>query len=368
MTELELVTRQLEAASSYLDVFGEYNGEASAQLLHVKRIYRTLLKATHPDRFSEESDKQIASKAVKILTQWYEHANSAISNGDYGKQKALASVKTRKGTHLITQRLASGNIADVYRGTFDNEPVVYKIARNASDNDLLHNETRVLRKLRAQDTDATFHPYIPNLIDTFGIKESGVTRMCNAMTETTNLWTLTKVRDNHPNGVHPLDLAWIWRRLLVANGYAHKNGVIHGAVFPDHVLIEPDKHGVVLIDWCYATTKETLETYSPIIAITSDFRDWYPQEVISKEVPSPATDIYMAARTMAYLLGGDGATGQMPVHIPTPFKAFLRSCMQTNQKSRPQDAWVLLHEFDELLERLGTPYWPRKFRPFRITT
>ena len=53
-------------------------------------------------------------------------------------------------------------------------------------------------------------------------------------------------------GVDPRDAAWMWRRLLVALGFAHRAGVLHGAVLPEHVLIHPGEHGLVLVDWCYS--------------------------------------------------------------------------------------------------------------------
>ena len=41
----------------------------------------------------------------------------------------------------------------------------------------------------------------------------------------------------------------------------------------------------------------------------------------------------------------------------------LTGCRLANASRRPQDAWQLLAELDDLLERL---YGPRKFRPFVI--
>jgi hypothetical protein len=44
-------------------------------------------------------------------------------------------------------------------------------------------------------------------------------------------------------------------------------------------------------------------------------------------------------------------------------RAFLAGCMSLNPSARPQDAWALRLELDELLKRL---YGPRRFRPFRL--
>jgi hypothetical protein len=131
-------------------------------------------------------------------------------------------------------------------------------------------------------------------------------------------------------------------------------------------MILPQKHGLVLVDWCYASAKAD-DTYPAIKALVSSHRDWYPSEVFDRKSPGPETDIMMAARCMVYLLGGDPATGNLPAgKTPRPLRAFLKGCMQQVPALRPDDAWSLLGEFDELLERMGPPYHPRRFRPFSM--
>ncbi len=44
--------------------------------------------------------------------------------------------------------------------------------------------------------------------------------------------SLTEVGTAYPDGVDPRDAAWMWRRLLVGLGFAHRAGVLHGAVLP----------------------------------------------------------------------------------------------------------------------------------------
>jgi hypothetical protein len=57
---------------------------------------------------------------------------------------------------------------------------------------------------------------------------------------------------------------------------------------------------------------------------------------------------------MAGLIGG---------RAPARLAAFARGCLLASPGRRPQDAWRLLTELDELLER---PYGPRRFRPFAM--
>jgi hypothetical protein len=70
---------------------------------------------------------------------------------------------------------------------------------------------------------------------------------------------------------------------------------------------------------------------------------------------SPATDIHLASRVMLRLMGD---------LAPHPLRAFIRGCTLPARARRPHDAWRLLAELDEVLERL---YGPRTFRPFAMT-
>ena len=62
---------------------------------------------------------------------------------------------------------------------------------------------------------------------------------------------------------------------------------------------------------------------------------------------------------MMYLLGGDPITGKLPNSVARKYGAHLRGTALANPKFRPQDAWELMTEFDELLGK-------RQFRPFTM--
>ena len=78
----------------------------------------------------------------------------------------------------------------------------------------------------------------------------------------------------------------------------------------------------------------------------------YPPEVLLDRTAGPATDIYMATMLMTRLIGS---------RIPASLRRFAAGCTYDAPRMRPQDAWALLGEFDDLIHQL---YGPRKFRPF----
>jgi hypothetical protein len=75
---------------------------------------------------------------------------------------------------------------------------------------------------------------------------------------------------------------------------------------------------------------------------------------LKEKTATPATDIFMATGLMTRLIGPD---------MPKPLRRFADGCCYDAPRMRPQDAWRLLAELDEILHNL---YGPRTFRPFQI--
>ncbi|GAA0728895.1 serine/threonine protein kinase [Dactylosporangium roseum] len=290
------------------------------------RAYRRLARLTHPDTAGPSGAKAFA----RLAELW----------------RSRGAIRSAKGVYSTAVLDWTGDLANLYRVPDGH----LKLVRDPSCNDLLAREAAALRRL-AERGDPRYLPYVPRLVDTFRHKERGVARRANVIaTSVGGLHSLAEVAAKRPHGLDPRDAAWMWRRLLVALGLAHRAGVIHGAVLPEHVLIEPDDHGVVLVDWCYSAA----EPDQRIAAIVPRYRDHYPAEVLGRGTPGPYTDLAMAARVMADLIGD---------RAPKPLRRFADGCRLASPRQRPDDAWRLLSEFDELLHRL---YGPRKFRPFTI--
>jgi hypothetical protein len=306
----EEAVRLIEAARGPADLFGADAAGA----------YRRLARLTHPDTAAPAARTQAAF--AKLAALWQQH---------------------RGGTGSLVAR---GDVANLYQ-VGDG---LLKLPRDPADNDLIDREAAALTLLRARG-DTRFLAYLPRLVRAERQRDpgTGVVRRASILARLDGFVSLADVRRAYPGGVDPRDAAWMWRRLLVALGLAHRAGVIHGAVLPPHVMIHPAEHGLVLVDWCYSA-------WSPghrIPAIVERYRDWYPPEVLARQGPGPATDIYLAARCMTDLIGA----------APRPLAAFAGGCALPQPARRPQDAWRLLAELDDLLGRLDGP---RRFRPFAM--
>lgn len=289
------------------------------------RAYRRLARLVHPDRVGPAGTRAFA----RLSQIWRERGR----------------IRSREGVYATADLRFTGDLANLYRVPEGH----LKLARDPACNDLMAREAAALRRL-AERGDPRYLPYVPRLVDAFRHKDGGVTRRANVVATADRLHSLAEVARKRPGGLDPRDAAWMWRRLLVALGLAHRAGVVHGAVLPEHVLVEPHDHGVVLVDWCYSATGPG----ERVAAIVPRYRDRYPAEVLDRGTPGPYTDLAMAARLMADLMG-DGA--------PKPLRRFADGCQLASPRQRPDDAWKLLGELDELLHRL---YGPRRFRPFTI--
>lgn len=301
------------------------------------RARKQALKAVHPDRHPFEQDR--AQKLAAAIGAAYD---------DLTKPKKLV-IATRRTSYTIDGPAIPGDLANLYpSGNY-----LLKMPRSSHDNDLMEREARALKLLAEPPTEAEkYSAYAERLVETFKHKDqSGILRRVNVLERLDDGFIpLTAVKKAYPNGLGGRDIAWIWRRLLVAIGYAQRCGVVHGAITPEHVMVHPIKHGVMLIDWCYSCIED--DQRIPALVPTRDF--FYPPEVRDKGKPTTATDIYTASKTMTWLGG---------TLMPQAMRRFAEGSALVKQGMRPQDAWRLQEEYDGLLAML---YGQRAYRPLKM--
>ncbi len=168
-------------------------------------------------------------------------------------------------------------------------------------------------------------------------------------------YTLEEVRRRYPAGLDARHLAWVFKRLLTVLGFAHACDLVHGAVLPPHAMIHAENHGLQLVDWIH-----TAPIGGTLDIVPAAYREWYPREALNYEPAGPPTDIYLAAKCMIYLAGGDPVAERWPSAVPRPMRQFMETCLYRASRMRPKDAWKLHDEFDELLGRLfGPPKYHR---------
>lgn len=318
---------------------------------HSLDLARKRFSFVHPDT----SDDPRAEDAFKRLGVLVELARDRLTRGIYGSASLGVRIQTKRWQYELNEQIAKGDSCNVYSATYSNpkasievpQHAILKIARSPRDNDLMGNEARAIKQILS-DVDSYDHaqPYLPRYMESFTVG-SGTRRRGNSFQCVEGLVTMSQVRSVYQRGVHPKDMAWMFRRILFVLGFAHANGVVHGAVLPDHILFHPEHHGVVLVDWRAASTDG-----SKIKALSSVSKGWYPQEVLDGKPAKRDIDFHMASLCMEFVVGGREC-------LPKPLRAFFKGC----RVGATPDAWELRSEFDSLIERM---WGPRRFRPFSM--
>lgn len=331
--ELDHVGALLAGAHSPEEVFGNLTGTEKEKLVAARKVFLHIAKAVHPDTTTGTTDAKQADIAFKKLAHWWGQAQAKISNGTYDRADTSASliIQTASGQYTLERPLFQGDLCNLYLGTAINakgrQRVILKIPMQPQDNDLVANEARILKHLREGNNYKAARHFTSQLVDAFPYEEraTGIMRQITVLASINGLFSLHEIKKAYPRGIDARDMAWIWRRLLIALDFAHTNKVIHGCVLPTHILIHPEQHGVVLIDWSYAIL-DPITTHTWISAISTPYREWYPAEVFAREEPQPGLDIYLAGLCMIDLLGGDPRGRTMPDSTPWQIQSHLQGC------------------------------------------
>lgn len=363
MTEFDDILR----AERPEDLFGGVRDAAD-----LKRKYHLFARKVHPDLCAAAGR---TDEAFKKLSALFDEAERRLGAGIYGTTAKSPMVQTgptvidRRGRRYVAGDLVTaGDLCNVFRAFYIDGgvevPCALKVCREHADNDLVSNEAAVLQAL-GNPTLPAGKRYATRLLDSFRLPDpSHGPRQVVVLKWLADCFTLEEVHAAYPTGICLEDAVWFFNRMLEGLGYIHRSGYIHGAVLPCHFMIRPRDHGGKFLDFSYA-----VKPSERVRALSAPWRAFYAPEITSKQPVSPSTDIYMAARSIVYVLGG--ASGAVPTPRPDDptktraaeqFAAFLRTCLD-RRGAGPGDAWQVRHALGEMLARL---YGPPKFHPFSM--
>ncbi|PCC68419.1 Protein kinase domain-containing protein [Nannocystis exedens] len=253
-------------------------------------------------------------------------------------------------TREFAEHLGDGDLAALWRAPGeDGDPCVAKVALAAADNDLLFNEAEVLQRLHAGE--ARQRDLLPRLHGRFFTDDGRAGNLLGLVEGLDG----AALRARLPAGVPPEHVLRIARRTLSALGHAHDLGVLHGNIEPAHLIVRPRDHRVVLVDWCYAIV-EPARTGQGFRAVHDEYS---APEVAQRGPPTPAADLLSVGRTLAFLLGGDPLSLDLPAHVPEPLQRFVRYLARPSRLQRAQDAWDMYAELERIREIV---YGPHVFR------
>ncbi|MBX3271070.1 MAG: hypothetical protein KF729_12465 [Sandaracinaceae bacterium] len=241
-----------------------------------------------------------------------------------------------KHRYALGAKLADGARGEVWRARRDarlTEHVVLRVARDAEGEAAMRAAYRTIERLRGSGVPGAEHftRLLPQPVAMGPLRGDAPAPFAAA-----HRWregfvhTLAHVRAKHPGGVEPRVAVWMWKRLLEQLAFVHASGFAHGAVRPEHCLVHPRAHGVVLVGWSAAVWRHGPGAHA-----------------------RPAIDLAASARVAAHVLRGEAS--------PPELAALLARASAPERAG--DDAWAL---HDELTRRAADALGPPRHSPLAL--
>lgn len=342
MNRQELYKKLVQAKRPF-DIFGEVE-----DLSGLKKKYLSFAKIIHPDT-AKDFEQYISTLGFSILGELYTRGQSELSEGIYGvvepeeiykHQNSLFDLTVHNKKYSFYEHIYSGEVADIYRGLYENESVILKVCIDESDNDLL--------KIEFDTLDTISHPSLPIVREY--IKVNGCSGIIMDERKGVNL---SNIIEKNPNGIDAEIVAWMLERLFSVVGYLHSNKIVHGNIIPENIVVTPENHNVSLMGFSFHIPDAQNEDKKYQI-----FNDDYSDPMIKKGIKvNPKTDIYSIGKIMIKLLGGNLSNNGLPIKIDSRVRTFIRKLV-SDYNVRSDDAWGLWDEWRKIrLEVYGKPHF-----------
>lgn len=303
-----------------------------------KKELRNLLKLAHPDL--HPTDEAKAEKAfIHINNLW--HRGPTAPKTTPHRTSSSSDIITKKNhyQHLKTVRKSNG--VTTYRGVDSTGKHTHLlVATHPKVGELLMAGVKNLKTVKSSLT-TNYKEFFPDTTDAFRINQNEQKLFGVAQTLPTKNYSLREVQEDYPRGIDGRDIAWMYRRMLVAVGTMHDYGIGHGAPTLDAFLITPETHDVQVTNWQFSR-----ELGSEIQMGTPELKPFYETD---KNI-TRQKDLRILSQTALSLINKD---------TPKPIRVFLDGMT----KIPTHYAQEALYEFDEILREV---YGPRTFNKFKM--
>jgi serine/threonine protein kinase len=228
---------------------------------------------------------------------------------------------TTIGNYDIVRLIGEGGFGRTYeaRHRFLDEKACLKQNINVTDTDaeLLRREAKLLWNVH--------HTSLPAMRDYFSLNDGSYALVMSFIEGKTLEHSVKK-----HTAIHPEDVCWMTQRILNALHYLHSMGIVHGDVKPNNIIVQPQVHNAVLVDYGLSSLRP--KANSQAVGYTTIFA---APEIMTGKPPLPESDIYSLGLTLMYALGGDPVTKAIPDHVPDPIQKFCRELSNHNPLDRP---------------------------------
>jgi len=310
----------VDEVTNYYDIL-EVSPGASQEV--IKAAYRALMKKVHPD----VNHATVHGNTAKKIQEAYEVLGDPSRRARYDGKRDIGG--TIIGEFRVEAEIAEGGFGKTYKGTHltVGKPVCIKHCSHISpaDTAILIEEAQAMWDLR--------HFAIPAVRNLLKLDDGSVALVMSYI-EGPTLAEVVEAYAARGERLDPEDLAWMVERILNAMSYMHRHGVVHGDLKPQNIIIQPDSHTAVLVDFGLAAVKPTSTTGS------KGYTDLFsPPEQVKGSPLIPQTDFYSLGMTMIYaMVGGDAdrlGRREVPHDLPDPMCNFLKRLIVRSPLNRP---------------------------------
>ena len=299
------------------DLYGLLEVSPRARKEVIDAAFRVLMTTYHPDK--KGGDEEVA----KALNAAHAVLTDKADRAAYDRRREALGGKIIGGIRIVDM-IAEGGFGTTYRGEhlLTGEPVCVKHCSRVSpqDEQVLIQEAKAVWNLR--------HFALPVMHDLLKLDDGSLALVMSYIPGPTLEQVVKKA--GRLDAEH---VAWIAERVLNVLMYLHYHGVVHGDLKPQNIIVQPESHSVVLVDFGLAMVKPAAgadsKGYTPYFA---------PPEEIKGLTLVPESDLYSLGMTMIYALGGGVELVkriEVPQDTPDPLCEFIRRLIARNVLSRP---------------------------------
>ncbi len=261
--------------------------------------------------------------AQKTLDEAYELLSASASREEYDKSQRQRGGKMI-GPYRLIEVIAEGGFGRTYKAEHSelHELVCIKDCSNVAPQYtwILDDEAKAMWDLR--------HYAIPAIRDRIKLEDGRIALVMSYIPGLTIEKIVEKV------GKLPAEhVAWITERVLNALSYIHHNGVVHGDIKPQNIIVQPEKHMATVVDFGLSMIKPTIDSVSK-----GHTEVYAPPEEIEGKPIVPESDFYSLGMTMIYALSGDiEAVKQkrVPKDVPEELCDFIKPMIARSIEGRP---------------------------------
>jgi len=278
----------------------------------IEAAYRAMM-AIH--RFTERAQE---------ITDAYQILSNISARKHYDEEGNRLEGKI-VGSYRIVGKIAEGGFGKTYKGEHMRNKGLVCIKHcseiSSESEAVLDNESLAMWDLR--------HFAIPAIRDLVKLDNGSLALVMSYIPGP----TLFQIVDKHGK-MDPEHVAWIAQRALNGLYYMHSNGIVNGDVKPQNIIVQPNDHTVVLVDFGLALIKpkrgDEAKGYTKLFA---------PPEEIEGRVLIPESDLYSLGKTMIFALSGGIEhleKNRVPKGVPEPLCEFIYRLVQDDPLSRPR--------------------------------